>query len=94
MEPEMTTLKRIQQTLVEALNLGVEPDSLNPEVAIFGEGLDLDSIDGLEIVVALEREFDLIIEDTEMGPEIFANLNAMAEFVDRKSRHKAGDHDG
>ena len=81
----MTTLERVQQTLVEALNLDVEPGKLDPQVPIFGEGLELDSIDGLEIVVALEREFDLIIEDTEMGPEIFANLNSMAAFVDRKS---------
>lgn len=84
----MDTLSRVQKTLVEALNLAAEPASLDPNVPIFGEGLGLDSIDGLEIVVALEREFDVIIDDTEMGPEMFTNLTVMAQFLEKKMQER------
>ena len=98
----MDILTRVKKTLVEAVNLDVDYESLDPVAPIFNtdnmenqqqsevntKSLGLDSIDALEIVVALEREFDIIIEDSDLGPQLFENLASMANFVQNRMAGK------
>ncbi|MBW1827890.1 MAG: acyl carrier protein [Deltaproteobacteria bacterium] len=73
--------------IIETLRLeDVKPDSIKDEDSLFGEGLGLDSIDALELVVAIEKHYGVLIEDEEVGVEAFASIDALADFViDKKS---------
>ena len=78
-----TTAQRIKHLLVEKLHLeGLVPDSIADDMPLFGEGLGLDSVDALELVVALEKEFALRIQSHEVGREAFASVAALAAYVD------------
>ncbi len=85
------TLKsELKILIIETLRLeDVEPDSIKDEDPLFGEGLGLDSIDALELVVAIEKHYGVLIEDEEVGVEAFASVDALADFViDKKSQFK------
>jgi acyl carrier protein len=76
---------RIKHLLVEALHLeGVDPSKIANDAPLFGEGLGLDSVDALELVVALEKEFGIRIENHEVGKEAFASIGTLAAFVDQR----------
>jgi acyl carrier protein len=71
--------------IVEALRLeDVDPDSIVDEEPLFGDGLGLDSIDALELVVAIEKKYGVLIEDEEVGVEAFASIEALADFIINK----------
>ena len=71
--------------IIETLRLeDLKPDSIKDEAPLFGEGLGLDSIDALELVVAIEKHYGVLIEDEEVGVEAFASVDALADFVIEK----------
>jgi acyl carrier protein len=77
------TRSRIKDLLVNALHLeGVVPSGIADDAPLFGEGLGLDSVDALELVVALEKEFGIRIQSHEVGREAFASVSALASFVE------------
>ncbi len=77
---------RIKRLIVDRLKLEMEPGAIGDGDALFGgEGLGLDSIDALELVLGLEQEFGVKIEDEEVGAEALASVDALAEFVRRKA---------
>jgi acyl carrier protein len=77
-----TTPERIKRLIVESLNLeGMEPEMIEDETPLFGEGLGLDSVDALELVVALEKEFGIKIKSQEIGREVFSSVSTLAEFI-------------
>jgi len=79
------TEDRVRRLLVDSLHLeGLDPVSIPLEQPLFGEGLGLDSVDALELVVALEREFAITVPSEEVGREAFANLRALSAFVDQR----------
>jgi acyl carrier protein len=72
----------IASLIVEALNLGVKPEDIEPDGALFDDGLGLDSIDALEIALTLQRVYGVsITQGEEQNKEIFRSLNSLAEFV-------------
>jgi acyl carrier protein len=82
------TLKsELKILIIETLRLeDVKPEFIKDEDPLFGEGLGLDSIDALELVVAIEKHYGVLIEDEEVGVEAFASIDALADFViDKKS---------
>ena len=84
--PSDTELKsRIKRLIVERLKLETDPEEIADDQPLFGEGLGLDSIDALELVLGLEQEFGVKIEDEEVGGEALASVNALADFVREKS---------
>ena len=81
-----TELKeRLKRLIVERLKLEVEPSEIGDSDPLFGEGLGLDSIDALELVLGLEQEFGVRIEDEEVGGEALASVESLADFVREKS---------
>ena len=77
------TLERLKRLIIESLNLeGMTPEMIDDGAPLFGDGLGLDSVDALELVVALEKEFSIRIEGEETTREAFASVEAMAGFVD------------
>ena len=78
--------ERLKKILVERLKLQVDPAQIDDNAPLFGEGLGLDSIDALELVVGLEQEFGVQVPDEAVGREAFASINALAEFVVKNSK--------
>ena len=77
-----TELKRL---IVEALVLeDIAPEEIESEAPLFVEGLGLDSIDALELVLGLEQEFQIKVEDEEVGVKAFASVNALCDFIEQK----------
>ena len=77
---------RIKRLIVESLNLeGMKPEMIEDEAPLFGEGLGLDSVDALELVVALEKEFGIKIKSQELGREVFSSVSSLSEFIEART---------
>lgn len=76
-------IEKLKKELIEALNLEeVTPEDIDPEAPLFGEeGLGLDSIDALEIILILERNYGLRIENPKEGKHIFYSVRTLAEYI-------------
>lgn len=76
-------IEKLKSQLIEALNLEeVTPADIDPEAPLFGEdGLGLDSIDALEIILILERNYGLRIENPKEGKHIFYSVKTLAEYI-------------
>jgi acyl carrier protein len=74
--------KDIKDLIISSLNLeGVTPDQIVDDAPLFQEGLGLDSIDALELAVALERRYRVTIPDEAVGKRVFSSVNALAAYV-------------
>ena len=72
----------VAHVIVDALNLeDVRAESIGPEDPLFRDGLGLDSIDALELVVMMEKEFGVIVEEMEVAREAFASVRSLSTFV-------------
>jgi len=77
---------RIKRLIVESLNLeGVRPETIEDDAPLFGEGLGLDSVDALELVVALEKEFGIKIKSQEIGREVFSSVSTLSQFIEGRT---------
>ena len=75
-------IDQLKGEIIEQLNLAeVKPEEINPDSPLFGEGLGLDSIDALELIVLLEKHYGIKIEDPKDGKTIFQSLRTMAEYI-------------
>ncbi len=59
----------------------INPEDIKDDEILFGEGLGLDSLDAVEIVVLLQRNFGIEIKDMEKGKEIFYSIDTLAKYV-------------
>ena len=75
---------QIKELIVERLKLEVAPASISDAQPLFGDGLGLDSIDALELVLGIEQKYGVKIEDEEMGEQALSSVNALADFVAAK----------
>jgi acyl carrier protein len=76
--------KQLKKQIVEALNLlSVKPDDIKDEEPLFGEGLGLDSIDSIELIVLLNREYGVVIEDPKEGRKVLVDINAMSAYIEK-----------
>jgi len=85
--PEVqATPSRIKRLIVHSLNLdGVRPETIDDDAPLFGEGLGLDSVDALELVVALEKEFGIKIKSQELGRDVFSSVASLSQFIEGRS---------
>jgi len=75
-------IEELKVKLIEQLNLEeIEPDEIDEKESLFGDGLGLDSIDALEIIVLLEKEYGLKIEKPEDGKSIMFSVETLAKFI-------------
>jgi acyl carrier protein len=77
----MEIKERLKTMIVERLKLQIKPDEIDEGAPLFGEGLGLDSIDALELVVGLEQEFGVQVPDEAVGREAFGSIDTLAEFI-------------
>jgi acyl carrier protein len=75
-------IQDLKEEIIEALNLeDMEPEDIDENEALFGDGLGLDSIDALELIVLLEKNYGIKIEDPKQGKDIFHSVKSMAEYI-------------
>jgi acyl carrier protein len=80
----LTLEAEVARLIVEALHLEVAPDEIDPEAPLFGEGLGLDSIDALEIALAVSRRYGFQLRsDDERNHRIFASLRALSVHIEK-----------
>jgi acyl carrier protein len=82
----VATPSRIKNLIVNSLHLdGMRPEMIEDDAPLFGEGLGLDSVDALELVVALEKEFGIKIKSQELGREVFSSVSSLSQFIESRS---------
>ncbi len=75
-------IQKLKVEIIEVLNLEeMEPGDIENDAPLFGDGLGLDSIDALELIVLLEKNYGIKIEDPKDGRKIFFSIRTMAEFI-------------
>jgi acyl carrier protein len=72
----------IKLAIIRSLRLPISVDEIGDDVPLFGEGLGLDSIDVLELVLELERSFGVSVSDEATGARVLRTVNTIAEFVE------------
>ncbi len=75
-------IEKVKQLIIQRLKLAdMTPEMIENDAPLFGEGLGLDSIDALELVLGLEKEFGVVIPDAEVGKKVFQSARTMAQYV-------------
>jgi len=78
----------LKKLIITTLKLEeVNPEDIEDEGQLFGTGLGLDSIDALELVVALEKKYGVAIPDSEVGERVFRSVNTLAQFVREQAKN-------
>ena len=79
----MTELKEnLKRQIVEQLNLkDIKPEDIGDDQPLFVEGLGLDSIDALELIVLLQQHYGIKLARAEEGPLVFRSVNSMADYI-------------
>ena len=75
---------KLKQEIIEGLNLeDIKPEDIDNDAPLFGEGLGLDSIDALELIVLMEKNYGIKLQDPAKGKEIFKSINVMADYIQK-----------
>ena len=78
--------EKLKLQIIEQLNMeDVEPDEIGVDDPLFNEGLGLDSIDALELIVLMEKEYGIKIADSRDGKNILFSIRTMANFIRKNS---------
>lgn len=75
-------IEKLKSEIIEVLNLeDLTPADIDADAPLFGEGLGLDSIDALELIVLLERNYGIKLKDAAEGKEVFKSVAVMADYI-------------
>jgi acyl carrier protein len=74
--------QQLKEQIIEFLNLSATtPTDIADDQPLFGEGLGLDSIDSLELIVLLNREYGIVIKDPKEGRKVLVDINTMVNYI-------------
>lgn len=74
--------EQLKVQIIEALNFeDLTPADIDTDAPLFGEGLGLDSIDALELIMLMDREYGIKLTDPKQGKAIFASVRTMADYI-------------
>ena len=80
-------LNDLKVKIIDVLNLiDVRPDDISDDGQLVGGNLGIDSIDVLELVIMIEKDYGVKIDNREMGAKVFASLRSMAEYIYKNSK--------
>lgn len=77
-----TLINELKDKIIEVLNLEeVRPGDIDADAPLFGDGLGLDSIDALELIVLMEKDYGIKLANAAAGKEVFKSVKSMAEYI-------------
>jgi acyl carrier protein len=82
MDPQGTLEEQVKTAIVRCLRMPITPNELDTEMPLFGEGLGLDSLDALEIVLELQRTFHVVVTDEQMGQRVLRSVRTIVDFIE------------
>ena len=75
-------INELKVKIIDVLNLpGITPDDIDEDAQLVGGELGIDSIDVLELVIMIEKDFGVIIDNKELGEKVFVSLKTLAEYI-------------
>ncbi len=75
---------QLKKEIIEVLNLeDIKPEDIDENASLFGEGLGLDSIDALELIVLMEKNYGIRLKDPNEGKAIFKSIAVMADYISK-----------
>jgi acyl carrier protein len=75
--------QQLKKQIIEFLNLSVKPEDIKDDEPLFGEGLGLDSIDSIELIVLISREYGITIQDPKEGRKVLVDINTMVDYIEK-----------
>ena len=82
MSAQDTLEQQVKVAIVRCLRMPIAPDDIQADLPLFGEGLGLDSIDALEIVLELQRTFGVVVGDEQMGQRVLRSVRSIVDFIE------------
>jgi len=82
MDVQGTLADQVKSAIVRCLRMPIKPEEIQDDMSLFDEGLGLDSIDALEIVLELQRSFGVEISDEEVGKRVLRNVSSIVQFIE------------
>ena len=80
-------INQLKAEIIDVLNLeGMQPDDIDAQAPLFGDGLGLDSIDALELIVLLEKKYGIKLASPAAGKEIFKSVATIADYVSKNRK--------
>lgn len=80
-------IEDLKGQIIKALKLeDVTPEDINTDAPLFGEGLGLDSIDALELIVLLEKEYGIRVENASAAKSVFTSVRTMADYIAKNKK--------
>jgi len=77
---------KLKEQIIERLNLkDLKPENIGDDQPLFVEGVGLDSIDALELIVLLQQEYNIKLSNAEDGPRVFHSIRTIADYITAKS---------
>ena len=84
MEQTTELKEKLKSQIILFLNLtDLTPADIKDDEPLFGDGLGLDSIDSLELIVLLKREYGINIQDPKVGRKVLVDVNSMADYIEQ-----------
>lgn len=81
----MTLNQKLKTIIIEELNLeDIKAEDIEDDAPLFGEGLELDSLDAVELVVQVQKHFGVEIKDIEEGRLAFQSINTLRQFIEER----------
>lgn len=75
-------IPQVKQLIIDSLRIdGMSVVDIETDAPLFGEGLGLDSIDALQLVVGMENAFGVVVPDAAVGTKVFQSVRSMAEYI-------------
>jgi acyl carrier protein len=87
LEPKDDLIQGVKNLIIQRLKLvDMTSEMIDTDAPLFGEGLGLDSIDALELVLGLEKEYGIVVPDAEVGKRVFQSVRTMAQYILEQQR--------
>ncbi len=81
-------IEELKQKIIDKLKLSdVNPEDIDPDAPLVGEGLGLDSIDTLELLVLLEKDYGVTIPDVNVGRDVFSSVRTLAGYIQKNRKN-------
>jgi acyl carrier protein len=86
---QVTLEEQVKAAIIRCLRMPISAEEIQTDMPLFGEGLGLDSIDALELVLELQRSFGVVIADEQAGQRALGSVRTIVDFIE-SSRQAAG----